>query len=71
MLVNLFTFKNGTYSQKENGLFGAENDVLKSLFDKEKQPLHFEKLTGLQKKVIRKMGWPKEAFLKKYQTVKK
>jgi hypothetical protein len=71
MLVNLFTFKNGTYSQKENGLFGTERKVLKSLFNKENEPIHFEKLTGLQKKIIRKMGWPKEAFLKKYQSNKK
>jgi hypothetical protein len=66
MMAKLFTFKNGSYNREENGLFGEEDVVLRGLFNDIKTdntPKQFDKLTGLQKKVIRKMGWPKEAFL--------
>lgn len=47
-----------------DGLWGKEKEILKSMFSKDgKQPLRFKKLSSLQKKVARKMGYPKEAFL--------
>ena len=62
-MVKLFTFKNGAYNRVKDGLFGKERDVLESLFIDDKTPKTFDKLTGLQKKVIRKMGWDKIHFL--------
>jgi len=52
----------GTYSIKENGLWGKEREVLDSMSENG-QPKKFTKLDSLQKKVLRKMKVPKTYFL--------
>ncbi len=54
-----------TSNKKLVGLLGSEREVLREMFIDEKTPKQFDKLTGMQKKVIRKMGWPKSIFIKK------
>jgi hypothetical protein len=52
-------------STDKHGLFGSEKDVLDKMFDQEKKlPIKFDKLTNLQKKVLRKMKYEKHWFLK-------
>jgi len=48
----------------ERGLIGAEHDTLKAMFSEDgKEALKFDKLSSPQKKVLRKMGYPKQYFL--------
>lgn len=53
-----------SHNKLKDGLIGHEQVALASLFDKEgKNPRKYKKLSGIQKKVIRKMKWNKQIFL--------
>ena len=61
--VRVYRMK-GTYETASGGLIGREQETLKSMFTEDgKQPLQFHKLSSIQKKVLRKMGYPKEIFI--------
>lgn len=63
-MKNKLIFNNGTNTLKTFGVIGSDREVLRGLFVDDDTPKLLDKLTNLQKKVIRKMGWNKEQFLK-------
>ena len=54
----------GTYTIEKKGLWEKEREVLNTMFSEDKKSIiKFEKLTNLQKKVLRKMNFNKQSFL--------
>ena len=54
----------GTYTIEKKGLWEKEREVLNKMFSEDKKSIiKFEKLTNLQKKVLRKMNFNKQSFL--------
>lgn len=55
---------NETYMIKKQGLWGHENEVFKSMFEKDgKTVIRFKKLSSIQKKVCRKLRIDKRVFI--------